>query len=428
MSTYQIAYSINNIFMAYVTYKMMMLFFTDRRTSKHGEFICYVLYALLFNLTVFFNTMPIIYLCLSLSADILITLLYKATMTKRIFVVSINYCIMTSIELLVNYLLGYYITDLSDPMLFESTVGITLISILTFIVVLLLGNFKNLKSGVSLPWYYWLSIILIPGGTIVMLISIVTAVEETNDSLIIFDLLITLLINAIVFYMYDRILLLSQRDIEYSLIEQQNKSYRQQLDIMQESSQRTKAIRHDLKNHLSAIAQMVRHNEVEKTMQYIDNTLEQSKYEAEISATGNLILDSMVNYKLYGLLKEGVKFNYKAILPPDLPMNDFDFTVILGNILDNAIEALATVNTRKEKLLNIIIRYESNRLIIMVQNSFDGKIKNEKDQLLTRKGIDSNHGIGLKNIQSIVAKYSGVLTINYDANFFNIEAILFCDL
>ena len=171
MSTYQIAYSINNIFMAYVTYKMMMLFFTDRRISKHGEFICYVLYALLFNLTAFFNTMPIVYLCLSLSADILITLIYKATMTKRIFVVIINYCIMTSIELLVNYLLGYYITDLSDPMLFESTVGITLISILTFIAVLWLGNFKNLKSGLSIPWYYWFSIIMIPGGTIVMLIS-----------------------------------------------------------------------------------------------------------------------------------------------------------------------------------------------------------------------------------------------------------------
>lgn len=428
MSTYQIAYSINNFFMVYVIYRMMMLFYNKRRVSKILEIFFYTLYVIVFNLTAFFNVPPITYIVLSLTSFFLLTFLYQGSLLKRFLNTLLMYIILITIELSINYATGYYITDLSDPMLFKSTVGITLISILTFIVVLLLGNFKNLKSGVSLPWYYWLSIILIPGGTIVMLISIVTAVEETNDSLIIFDLLITLLINAIVFYMYDRILLLSQRDIEYSLIEQQNKSYRQQLDIMQESSQRTKAIRHDLKNHLSAIAQMVRHNEVEKTMQYIDNTLEQSNYEAEISATGNLILDSMVNYKLYGLLKEGMKFNYKAILPPDLPMNDFDFTVILGNILDNAIEALATVNTRKEKLLNIIIRYESNRLIIMVQNSFDGKIKNEKDQLLTRKGIDSNHGIGLKNIQSIVAKYSGVLTINYDANFFNIEAILFCDL
>ncbi len=426
MSTYQVTYIVNNFFMAYVTYRMMMLFFTDKHISKQGEFFCYVLYAMVFNSTVFFNTIPIIYLCLSLSADFLITLLYKATMIKRGFVVIINYCLMTSIELFVNYLLGYYITDLSDPMLFESTVGITLISVLTFIAVLLLGSFKNLKLGVSIPWYYWLSILLIPGGTIIMLISIVTAVEETNDGLIIIDLSITLFINAIVFYMYDRILLLSQRDIEYSLMAQQNKFYRQQFDIMQESSQRTKAIRHDLKNHLSAIGQMVKHNEIEKTMQYIDHTLGQVDYEAEISSTGNLVLDSMVNYKLHDIARNGVKLNYKAVLPPNLPMNDFDFTIILGNIFDNAIEALEYV-AATQRFLDISIRYDRNRLIITVRNSFDGRVEKENDRLHTRKISEDNHGIGLRNVESIVEKYNGVLKINHDSNFFTVEILLFFD-
>lgn len=363
---------------------------------------------------------------MSLTSFFLLTFLYRGSLFKRFLSTFLMYIILITIELSINYATGYYITDLSDPMLFESTVGITLISILTFIAVLLLGNFKNLKSGISIPWYYWLSILLIPGGTIIMLISIVTAVEDTNDSLIILDISITLFINAIVFYMYDRILLLSQRDIEYRLIEQQNKFYRQQLDIMQKSSQRTKAIRHDLKNHLSAIAQMVKYNEGERTMQYIDATLGQVDYKAEVSSTGNLALDSMANYKLHGLVKNGVKLKYKAILPPDLPLSDFDFTTILGNIFDNAIEALAHQSS-KEKVLDISIRYDRNRLIITVRNSFDGKVKKANNELVTRKAAVANHGIGLKNIESIVQKYSGAMTITHDPDFFTIEIILFFD-
>ena len=426
MNTYQIAYSLNNIFMTYVVYRMMILFYDKRRISKRLEFLSYTLYGIIFNLTIFFDVPPITYIIMSLTSFFLLTYLYQGSLFKRFLSTLLMYIILITIELSINYATGYYITDLSDPMLFESTVGITLISILTFIAVLLLGSFKNLKLGVSIPWYYWLSILLIPGGTIIMLISIVTAVEETNDGLIIIDLSITLFINAIVFYMYDRILLLSQRDIEYSLMAQQNKFYRQQFDIMQESSQRTKAIRHDLKNHLSAIGQMVKHNEIEKTMQYIDHTLRQVDYEAEISSTGNLVLDSMVNYKLHDIARNGVKLNYKAVLPPNLPMNDFDFTIILGNIFDNAIEALEYV-AATQRFLDISIRYDRNRLIITVRNSFDGRVEKENGRLHTRKISEDNHGIGLRNVESIVEKYNGVLKINHDSNFFTVEILLFFD-
>lgn len=426
MNTYQIAYSLNNIFMTYVVYRMMILFYDKRRISKRLEFLSYTLYGIIFNLTIFFDVPPITYIIMSLTSFFLLTYLYQGSLFKRFLSTLLMYIILITIELSINYATGYYITDLSDPMLFESTVGITLISILTFIAVLLLGSFKNLKLGVSIPWYYWLSILLIPGGTIIMLISIVTAVEETNDGLIIIDLSITLFINAIVFYMYDRILLLSQRDIEYSLMAQQNKFYRQQFDIMQESSQRTKAIRHDLKNHLSAIGQMVKHNEIEKTMQYIDHTLGQVDYEAEISSTGNLVLDSMVNYKLHDIARNGVKLNYKAVLPPNLPMNDFDFTIILGNIFDNAIESLEYV-AATQRFLDISIRYDRNRLIITVRNSFDGRVEKENGRLHTRKISEDNHGIGLRNVESIVEKYNGVLKINHDSNFFTVEILLFFD-
>ena len=101
MTTYQVVYSVNNLFTTYVTYKVMKIFFTERRISGKREFFCYGIYASLFNLTVFFDTIPIVYLILSLSADFMITLIYKGSMIKRFFVVIINYCIMVSIELLI---------------------------------------------------------------------------------------------------------------------------------------------------------------------------------------------------------------------------------------------------------------------------------------------------------------------------------------
>ena len=103
-------------------------------------------------------------------------------------------------------------------------------------------------------------------------------------------------------------------------------------------------------------------------------------------------------------------------------MSNFDLTVLLGNLLDNAIEAL-----RKDdkKSLSIKIRYIKGILYISMYNSFDGVINKGGNRFLSLKEDKENHGIGLTNIDSIVNKYNGEMRIDSKGGIYKTDIILY---
>ena len=97
--------------------------------------------------------------------------------------------------------------------------------------------------------------------------------------------------------------------------------------------------RHDLTNKLIVLKNEIEQGEKENVIREIDKIIENNHTESYISDSGNQVIDALLNTK-YSIAKEnGIQFLLKIFIPEELPVNQCDLGVVLGNALDNAIEA-----------------------------------------------------------------------------------------
>lgn len=121
-----------------------------------------------------------------------------------------------------------------------------------------------------------------------------------------------------------------------------------------------------------------------------------------------------------------MKLNLKIKVPCDLDINERDFSVIIGNLTDNSIEALNKVKNN-DKFISIGIVYSKNIIAISIRNSISDEIKRDGDSIISTKQDAENHGIGLKSVRRILKKYNGSITIETDNKVFTVKAIKYID-
>lgn len=192
---------------------------------------------------------------------------------------------------------------------------------------------------------------------------------------------------------------------------------------MKSSVEKTTSLKHDIANHIVAIGSLIRENEVSKALNYINQLEKYTSFNSKIVESGNLVIDSILNYKLDYIKSMGVNTHLNIKVPSDLELESFDMVVILGNLLDNAIEALEKLN--ENKTLWVSIKYDRGVLIIRTQNSFDGNMSVDSKGLITTKDDKDNHGLGLKNIESTLEKYNGLLEHSYIDDMFKADVLMY---
>jgi len=147
------------------------------------------------------------------------------------------------------------------------------------------------------------------------------------------------------------------------------------------------------------------------------------------SDTGNIAFDSIINFKLKDVLSHNINLQTKIFVPPELSIDVSDVVTILGNLLDNAFDAVVKVEDRE---IRLTVEANKGNLFIKVENTFDGMVKytESKDQtkkiIATRKKGD-NHGYGLKNIRNSVEKYNGYVEITHEDNVFSVMILMYVE-
>lgn len=142
-----------------------------------------------------------------------------------------------------------------------------------------------------------------------------------------------------------------------------------------------------------------------------------------ISNTGNISLDALINYKASVAEKYKVKISLDAVVPYDIEFEDTALYSLLGNLLDNAIEAVKNVSP-EERYIKLQIR-TTNNLYIQIENPYSGKLCKKNGQYLTTKLNKEEHGLGLRMVQDIVEKYHGVMEIKDEMNQFRIVLFVY---
>ncbi len=154
-------------------------------------------------------------------------------------------------------------------------------------------------------------------------------------------------------------------------------------------------------------------NELDKDLKDIDKVLK----------TGNTMVDAILNSKLSLALKNDININVKATVPKVLKVSDIDLCVIIGNLMDNAMEASIKLDNLEDRFIRVYIREMKGQLYISISNSVGGKLnKNNLEYISTKLGL--NHGFGLKRVDSIVGKYKGFINRQNEEGVFATEIIL----
>ena len=182
------------------------------------------------------------------------------------------------------------------------------------------------------------------------------------------------------------------------------------------------AFRHDLQNHLAIITQMLEKSDNIDVQNYLSDLKDRTRSKGIYSNSGNLPIDSIINYKLRNAEDLGIQATVNVAVPEILNVEIVDIVTIIGNLLDNAIQSMLKIQQERNLFLKVI--FTKGRLIITVRNTFDGKVKYQNGKIITSKK-ELDHGYGLKNIENALKRYNGSMRLDYDATLFSVDALLY---
>ena len=229
---------------------------------------------------------------------------------------------------------------------------------------------------------------------------------------------ITVLIFILLEYLLQRIM---KREEDKTII-YQNKLMKQQMDEIENIYMTMRGWRHDYHNHLQSLKGFLSLNKVEQMKDYL-NELETDLDSIDtLYHSGNLQLDSILNAKLAIAEKGQIRIHCDASIPPQLHVSDLDLCVILGNLLDNAIESCRKINDPDERFIRVYIGILKKQLYISITNATSETVKQRTDHYFTTKRGD--HGHGLKRVDQVVKKYDGYLNRQNEPGVFATEIVL----
>lgn len=421
---YILTYLLSQALGIYAVYKLIRSFFDSCRIKNLAEAVLYIGYYALTTSVYLTINIPLVNLAVNIIAVFLLTFLYQSSIKKKILVGLLTYIFMFGTEMIVVTLTGYVNFPIAERNDYHSVFGIVMVNVLIYAVSMAVNGFKNIKIGNTLPEVYWISLFLIPISSLSMLLMIFRSTGLQIYQITI-SIISVLIINFTVFFLFDKMARLYQEKQEKGLIEQQNKYYENQLQIINETQEATNILRHDMKNHLRSLFSDIKNGNLNEAQKYISDIVDVYESGTEIINTGYPAIDSLVNFKLQTAKQNGVRVGINASLPSGLNLSSFDMTVILGNLLDNALQAVSLVT--ENAFIDFALHYSKGMLLIKVANPFQIAIKRENGKIVTSKTDKENHGYGLKSVNEAVEKYNGTIEVETDENIFTITAILYVE-
>ena len=179
---------------------------------------------------------------------------------------------------------------------------------------------------------------------------------------------------------------------------------KQQYDYQLQQSVAVRRFKHDLVNHIGVVRELINEKKTEEAKEYIDTIWNiQDVFDLKIH-TGDGFLDIIVNYYLYLAIKENIEFVVLGKLTEKMPLEMFDITTLMGNILQNAFEAAIKADVPR---IRVELVEHKEEIFVVVSNSVAKRVNTKADFFMTSKEDKENHGFGLKNIAATVEKYHG---------------------
>ena len=347
---------------------------------------------------------------------------------KCIFTIAFN-AIWMLIETISGNILLTYCCEFTDLQAL-GTLGSFTSKIVFMIAITALKRVFTKDEIKELPVRYSFMLVLIPIGSIYIMNNIFMLGYKLHSNRANIQSAVTAVIllgvNVLVFYIYIKL----ADDLQ---LRRMTSVYEQQLDLCERHQQerelsilRLRDMRHNMKNNLVSILAYAENGDNEKIIRFVNEIMEEGGIKTStVTNSGNIVIDSLIGYWYVEAKKVGIDFSVNLNIPMEMPFRGADICLILGNLLENAVEAAQKAEGKK--YIRLHMKYDKNNLLLFVENNYKGVLIKTKDKRLKSTKTDAeNHGVGLSSVYRIAAKYHGVVTIDDDlSNRFLIRVVLY---
>lgn len=176
--------------------------------------------------------------------------------------------------------------------------------------------------------------------------------------------------------------------------------------------------RHDYRHHIQTMKVHAANGELASIVSYLDMLDEDLTNVETVVKTGNRMADAILNSKLSLAAEREITVRTDANIPVALSMSELDLCIVIGNLLDNAMEACMELPAEK-RLIRLYMEMKGNYLYLALTNTAGG---GKKNSFTTTKG--KGHGLGLSRVDAIVKKYGGYVTRASEDEAFSTEILL----
>ena len=211
-----------------------------------------------------------------------------------------------------------------------------------------------------------------------------------------------------------------------SAYEQQLELYERHLQEREISILQLRDVKHNMKNNLVSILAHAENGECDKIISFVYEIMEEGAISTSaITNSGNIVIDSLIGYWHMIAQKAGIDFSVNINVPMKMPFKGADLCLILGNLLENAVEGAE--KAKIEKYLKIWMKYDKENLLLSIENSYEGRLIKTKSNILKSTKLDAeNHGIGIPSVKRVAAKYHGTVMIDdSDQRKFIVKVLLY---
>lgn len=419
---FTIMYLFGNAFSAYTLFRIFRHFLKKSGRNRTIELISYAAYYIFNSYVYLAHNNALLTTITSILMFVLITINYQSTWKRRITVALITFAILGFIEALVAVVLSLIGVQfiMSEKMLI--IYGILISRLLFYVFAVVISQRSTIERLFEVPAKYWLSVLFMSVG-VAILSYILLNMDGISQLVTIISICTLFFICAYLLNFYDALIKIYNDNQVKANMQMQIASYQSQFDLITESQNNQRRLRHDMKNHLLSLDYMMQSEKYDAAQEYLSDLIGQSDAGKEYAKTGILELDSILNYKIVQAKRHNISIQLEAQVPDQLNVAPFDLIIVIGNLLDNAIEAVQDLDA--ERSIDVDIRLVRGFVNIRVRNPYQNDLIENNGIYTSTKSDTSNHGIGLGNVRTTADKYNGSLEIDTADHIFSADVFLY---
>lgn len=409
-----------------IIHKLMKAFFS-RPSGNPLRFVVWTAYYLLQTIPVLGITIPPLAILFLNAVLVLIisSVSYKASLKRR----CIFSMLVCTVWMLVEIITGLSLSLIEMDGWEQQTAGTVISQMFMFLLAVIAGHYAKRRERRDIPLRYALAVLTVPVGSIYLMhnIFLITAQHQEYAVFAIISSLLLLLLIYMIFEVYDRMADDAEAQEKNLLYEQELDLLNRQVQEREEYDTKMRQLRHDMKNHMSSLLGVLQGNDTKQAAEYVRGMMQAAPecWANDVSRTGNIIVDNLVNHKCGMARAEGIAFDVNVFLPAELPFRGGHLTIVFGNLLDNALEACREVEEEK-RYITLDASYEKGVLMLAVVNPYRGeRRKNHVGKYVTTKEDRRSHGLGLSSVEQAVGAYRGQVDAEGRDGVFKVSVVMY---